>query len=97
MASWIYIALVFRVLGAFYMQYLINPHIAWKCGMQVMFVIIFSLVQSPWLEEGPVMLNSVALCGKALETGYHFYSSACSLTLCLSFYYWEGVCCLTLK
>lgn len=68
MTFWIYMALVFGVLGAFYMLHLINPHIAVKRWMQVMFVIIFSLAQSPWLEEGPGMLSSVALCGKALET-----------------------------
>lgn len=43
---------------------LINPHVAVKHWMQVMFVMIFSLVQSLWLEEGPV--SSAALCG---ETG----------------------------
>lgn len=41
---------------------LINPHVAVKRWMQVMFVIIFSLVQSLWLEAGPV--SSAALCGE---------------------------------
>lgn len=62
MAFWIYIALVFRVLQAFYMVCLINPHIAEKRWMQVMLVIIFRLVESPWQEKPPVVLSFLLLC-----------------------------------
>lgn len=62
MAFWVYIALVFRVLQAFSVVCLINPHVAGKRRMQVMLVIIFCLVQSPRREEPPVALTFLLLC-----------------------------------